>query len=265
MRLRQQHNIPHRHVEIQIVTEKISADDGRLAHVPVVACNRLGFRQLHVLGAHRNGDSGALLHALASARLELAERRAHDATLAGDGKHGTGDEICAADEICDEAVARLIVDLSGRADLDHAAFVHHCNLVRERKRLGLIVGNVDGGELEIALQPFELETHAVAQLRVQIGQWLIQQQQLRLHHQRARKRQPLLLAARELGGVAVHEVFERDRLEHPHDLFPDQLLSEPAHLQRERYILKYIHVRPNGVGLEHHAEIALVRRDKNAP
>ena len=159
---------------------------------------------------------------------------------------------------------RLLVNLPRRADLDHAALVHDRDLVRKRKRLGLIMRNVDGGELELALQPLELEAHAVAQLGIEIGQRLIQQQQLRLHHQRAREREPLLLAARELGGVAVHQLVERDRLEHPHDLFPDQLLSEPAHLQRKRHVLKYVHVRPDGVGLEHHAEIALVGRDKNA-
>ena len=101
---------------------------------------------------------------------------------------------------------RLLVDLARRADLDHAALVHHRDLVRERQRLALVVGDVDGGEIEFALQPLELGAHAVAQLGVEIGERLVEQEKLRLHHQRAREREPLLLAAGELGGVAVDQL-----------------------------------------------------------
>jgi hypothetical protein len=37
-----------------------------------------------------------------------------------------------------------------------------------------------------------------------------------------------------------------------------------AHFQRKRRILKHVHVRPDGVGLEHHAETAPVRGDEDA-
>ena len=77
--------------------------------------------------------------------------------------------------------------------------------------------------LELALQPLELGAHAVAQLGVEVGQRLVEQQELRLHHQRARQREPLLLAAGELGGVAVDQVIERDRAEHAHHLVADLL------------------------------------------
>ena len=108
-------------------------------------------------------------------------------------------------------IGRLLVDLARRADLDDPALVHHRDLVRQRQRLALVVGDVDGGEVELALQPLELGAHAVAQLGVEIGERLVEQQELRLHHQRARERQPLLLAAGELGGVAVDQLVERDR------------------------------------------------------
>ena len=85
-----------------------------------------------------------------------------------------------------------------------------------RQRFALIVRDIDRGELEFALQALELEPHALAQLGVEIRQRLVEQQELRLHHQRARERKPLLLAAGELGGVALGEFIELHRREHAH-------------------------------------------------
>ena len=136
---------------------------------------------------------------------------------------------------------------------------------RQRQRLALVVGHVDGGEAELALQPLELEAHALAQLGVEIGQRLVEQQELRLHHERARQRQALLLAAGELGRLALGQMVERDRGEHAHHLVADLAAwRSPAHLQREGDVLEHVHVRPDRVGLEHHAEVALVGRHEHA-
>ena len=116
---------------------------------------------------------------------------------------------------------RPLVDLARRADLHDAALVHHRDLVRQRQRLALVVGDVDRREAELALQALELEAHAVAQLGVEIGQRLVEQQQLRLHHQRARQREPLLLAAGKLGRLAIGELIELHRGEHAHHLLAD--------------------------------------------
>src|SRR5256885_12890317 len=43
------------------------------------------------------------------------------------------------------------------------------DLVRERERLGLVVGDVNGRKTEVALQPLELGAHADAQLGLEIG------------------------------------------------------------------------------------------------
>ena len=72
----------------------------------------------------------------------------------------------------------------------------------------LIVGDIDRGDAEPRLQELELDPHLLAQLGVEVGQRLVEQQDLRLAHQAARKGEPLLLAAGELGGgpalVAAH-------------------------------------------------------------
>src|SRR5207237_1327019 len=46
--------------------------------------------------------------------------------------------------------------------------------------------------------------------------------------------------------------------------FADILLAQLPYLEREGGVLKYVHVRPDGVGLEHHAEIAPVGCNEDA-
>ena len=58
------------------------------------------------------------------------------------------DDVGAADEIGDEARARTLVDLLGRADLDDAAVVEDGDAVGHRQRLALVVGDEDEGEAE---------------------------------------------------------------------------------------------------------------------
>ena len=116
---------------------------------------------------------------------------------------------------------RPLVDVARRADLLDAPLVHHRDLVRQRERLALVVRHVDGGDPQLALQPLQLEAHLLAQLGVEVGQRLVEQQQRRLHHQRARERQALLLAAGELGRLALGEVVELHGGEHAHHLVAD--------------------------------------------
>jgi hypothetical protein len=63
------------------------------------------------------------------------------------------------------------------------------------------VGDVDRGDAELALEPLELVAQRLAQLGVQVGQRLVEQQQRRLDDQRAGQREALLLATGELGGL----------------------------------------------------------------
>ena len=171
------------------------------------------------------------------------------------------DEVGGADEVGHELVRRPLVDVARAADLLDAPFVHHRDLVRQRQRLALVVRHVDRGDLQLALQPLQLEAHLLAQLRVEVGQRLVEQEQRRLHHQRARQRQALLLAAGELRRLALGEMIELHRREHAHHVVANLLprVTPAAHFERKRRVLKHVHVRPDGVGLEHHAEAAAVR------
>ena len=95
-------------------------------------------------------------------------------------------------------VAREAVDLRRLVELLDAAVVHHRDAVRQRERLGLVVRDVDERDADFLLQVDELELHLLAQLGVERGERLVEQQELRAVDQRARDRDALLLAAGEL-------------------------------------------------------------------
>ena len=65
--------------------------------------------------------------------------------------------------------------------------------------------------LSSLLQLADVLAHAAAQLGVEIRQRLVEQQHLRLEHERARHRDALLLAAGELGWHAPLEALEADQ------------------------------------------------------
>ena len=110
-----------------------------------------------------------------------------------------------ADEARDEFRARALVDVFGRAGLLDLAGVHHRDHVGGGHRFRLVVGDVDRGVAIFVVQPAHLEAHLLAQIGVEIGQRLVEQQRLGLDDQRARQRDALLLAARQFARIAVSE------------------------------------------------------------
>ena len=116
------------------------------------------------------------------------------------------DDVARADEAGDEFRARAVVDVLGRARLLDLAVVHHRDDVGGGHRLRLVVGDVDRGVAVLVVQPAHLEAHLLAQIGVEIGQRLVEQQRLGLDDQRARERDALLLAARQLARIAVGEL-----------------------------------------------------------
>ena len=78
--------------------------------------------------------------------------------------------------------------------------------VAHRQRLLLVVGDVDEGDADLALDALELDLHLLAQLEVERAERLVEQQHLRAVDDRARERDALALPARELRGLARAEV-----------------------------------------------------------
>jgi hypothetical protein len=94
---------------------------------------------------------------------------------------------------------------SGRADLLDDAVVHHDDLVGHGHGLDLVVRDVDRGGLQPLVQLLDLGRICHAQLGVQVGQRLVEQEHLRVAHDGAAHGHALALAAGQLARVAVEQ------------------------------------------------------------
>ena len=164
-------------------------------------------------------------------------------------------QVDVADEARHERGRGRLVEPARRGHLLDAPAVHHRDAVGHGQRLLLVVGHVDGGDADLALQPLELDLHVVAQLLVERAERLVQQEHRRAGDERARQRHPLLLAARELARIApavARELDERERLVHP----PSDLgLVHALHAEAEAHVLDDGAVGKEGVVLEDHPDL----------
>ena len=110
------------------------------------------------------------------------------------------------------------------------------------------------------LQLANLDADFLAQLRVQIRQWLVEQERIGLDHERSGQRHPLLLAARELARQPTAELAETHQPERARHLFTYDRLGELAHLEAERDVLGGGQMRKERIPLEDEPGVAAVRR-----
>jgi hypothetical protein len=94
----------------------------------------------------------------------------------------------------------------------------------------------------------------------EVGQRLVEEERLRLPHDRPPHRDPLALATGEVGGLALQVLVQLQDV--------GRLVDPPPHLgvvhlgqpERERDVLEDAEVRVQRVVLEHHRQVALARR-----
>ncbi len=125
--------------------------------------------------------------------------------------------------------------------------------------------HVDRGDPELGEKRFQLLARLLAELRVEVAERLVEQDDLGLCHQRPRQRDALLLASRKLGRRAPLDPFELDEAQRLPHLLANHLPALAADLQRVRDVVEHAQVRPDRVGLEHHAEAALLGGHGDAP
>ena len=144
----------------------------------------------------------------------------------------------------------------------HYPLVEDCHPVAHGKGLVLVMGDVDRGDAEFALEVLELLPELVAQLGVQIGERLVEQQNLGLQHERPGDGDALLLPAGQLGHVFAQLVF--GQVDPPGDIADEavalgRLLLADA--EAEGDVLPHAHAGEKRIVLEHHADLALVARE----
>ena len=81
-----------------------------------------------------------------------------------------------ADEVADECVDGAREQRLGRAGLHHSALVHDHDSVGEGQRLGLVVRDIDHGEVERAVQHFQLRAQLPFEPRVDHRERLVSQE-----------------------------------------------------------------------------------------
>ncbi len=143
--------------------------------------------------------------------MAIVETHAETIILLTDDR--TGQDVRVTKEASDEAGPRLVVDLLGRTHLLDHALAHHDDLVGHRQGLGLIMGHEHGRDTEFALNALEFDPHLLAQIGIERGQRLIQQQHIRTDHDGTRQRDALLLATRQLIRKAVARIGQLDEFQ----------------------------------------------------
>ncbi|MNM96029.1 hypothetical protein D3C81_1084930 [compost metagenome] len=158
----------------------------------------------------------------------------------------------------------MFVDVIRPSDLLHLAFGKHGDAVGHGQGFFLVVGNEDEGDAGLRLDRLQFLTHRLAQLEVECGQRLVEQQHLGMRRQRAGQGDALLLAAGKLGRLALGEAFHLHQREHFTDALGDlrtaHALAHRLRLQAEGQVLGDGHVREQCVVLEHRVHRALERR-----
>ena len=122
------------------------------------------------------------------------------------------------------------------------------------------MGDVDRGDAEPLLQPRDLGAHLAAQLGVEVGQRLVEEERVGLADDRAAHRDALALAAGQVARLALEVLVELERLRRRPDLLVDLVVGGLGQPQRERDVLVDGQVRVERVVLEDHREVAVARR-----
>ncbi|KAG1089395.1 hypothetical protein G6F40_013318 [Rhizopus arrhizus] len=188
------------------------------------------------------------------------QRRAHGHVLGQVLVDHPVEQVDRPDELGHEAVGRLLIDLVRLADLLDPAGIHHRDAGGHGHRFFLVVSDHHAGHARRFDDADQFQLHLRAQLLVQGAHRLVQQQQLRPLGQRPRQRHALLLATGQLVRLALAQVAHLHQFQHLADALADRVLAQAILLQPEGDVLLDRHVREQRIGLEHHVDRPLVRR-----
>ena len=174
---------------------------------------------------------------------------------------GPEQEIRAAEERRDEPRAGPLIQRARLADFLEPPAVHDADAVRHAERFVLVVRHEHRRDADGALNLADRAPQLLADLRVERAERLVEQQHARLVRQRARERDALLLAARELARQPLVVALERDEPEQLGAPAAPVRAPHAARAQRELDVVGHRHVAEQRVVLEHEADLALAGAD----
>ncbi|MPM96706.1 hypothetical protein SDC9_143871 [bioreactor metagenome] len=123
------------------------------------------------------------------------------------------------------------------------------------------MGHKNGRYPGLLLDAADLFTHLKAQARVQVGKRFVQQQEAGVLHQGSGNRDALLLASRQLLGLAAQHVLHVDKPGHFHSPCLPLCFGNLLDLQGKADIAQHRHVRVKRVVLKYQANAALFGGD----
>ena len=217
---------------------RTDAHDNFLADVRLVnQLADLGIRNLDGVGAELSPNTVSLLNQL---RIEEVHLRA-------------------ADEGTDEQVARIIVQILRSIDLLHEAVLHDDDTGSHGHSFGLVMRDVDEGRLQTLMELGDLGTHLNAELSIQVGQRLVEQEDLRVTNDSAAQRDALTLTTGQSLRLTVEQLLDGQDLGSFTDQLIDLILRLLAELEAERHVVIHGHVRIQSIVLENHRDVAILR------
>ncbi len=123
------------------------------------------------------------------------------------------------------------------------------------------MSHVDHRRLQLLVQARQLQTHLHAQRGIEVGQRLVEQEDLGVTHDSAANGDTLALAAGQLSRLAFEQRFQLQGAGGCLDLARYFLFVRAGEIQGEGHVLAHRHVRIERVGLENHGQVAFGRAD----
>ena len=184
----------------------------------------------------------------------------------GDGRavtaRGGGEvHLRRAHHLPDVGVQGMFVELVRGAGLDDAPVAQHPDALPHTEGLELVRRRVEHRRPELPVQALELRAHVVAELGVEVGQGLVEQQQPGAADERPPDRDPLLLAAARGLRPPLEDVPDAEHLRHLAHPGPDLAAGRAGLAERVGQVLEHGEVGIEGEGLEHHRDPPVGRRD----
>jgi hypothetical protein len=155
-----------------------------------------------------------------------------------------------------------VIEFTRCSHLRKPAIKEHGNGVGKRKRLGLIVGNEERGELKGIMQGAHQCPHLLAQGFVETGEGLVQQEQTGTHRQGSRQGNTLLLPSRKLAYPTRLHAFELHPCQHLLDHLKPLCPRHPPHPQTKANILGHVKMREEPEILKDDDHVPFLRRKR---
>ena len=137
--------------------------------------------------------------------------------------------------------------------------MHDTDAVRHIDGFFLIVSDVNKRDPQLLLQTFQFQLHLSAQLQIQCSQRFIQQQHLRLIDHRSGNGNALLLSTGQLIRHPFSIPFQLYQTKGLLHSLCNLCLGNFSDLQSISYVVRHIHMRKQGIILEHRIDIPFVR------